>query len=155
MIHWSLKAAGIRSCCQPRSDFKMKWTCSFPRVVDRRTDFQVRLGKDHPYSPNLCSKTAGPGLFFHPSSFFLSLTPAEQELSQLHEMDTPPPTTIPDSLLLSQAYMINESLDGTWMIAGWLWEPTWGISQDICLWEILRFLCWWYFLGHTLNLRER
>lgn len=34
------------------------------------------------------------------------------------------------------------------MIVGWLWTPTWGTSQDICLWEILLLVvfcltaCW-------------
>lgn len=39
-------------------------------------------------------------------------------------------------------------------IVGWLWE-SWRIAHDICLSEMLRLLCWWYFLGRTLNSKSQ
>ncbi len=62
-----------------------------------------------------------------------------------------PPTTTPDSLMLSQVYTINKSF----VSVGWLQGDCESKREGFLRTSVYeKSSCWWYFCGRTLNLRE-
>lgn len=89
------------------------WTCSFPWAVDSRADFQVTMGDDHPWGPDLCGNRQENSWSWAvlPLILLLSSHLARADSARWHGHSPYRQTIVPDSLLLSQAYTINGSFD--------------------------------------------
>lgn len=109
--------------------FKAKEDVFIPKSCWQQDWLSGQGGKDDPYGPDLCRNHQENSW----SCSFCRSTPLSRSwVNYMKWTLLLPLTTISDSLLLSQDYIINESSGGTWLIVGWLWEPTWEISLDIC-----------------------
>lgn len=127
------------------------WTCSFPRAVDSRTDFQVRMGITHRVQTFAVtirenSWSLGSTILRYSSR----LARAESTTCNEHSSYRQPQSqTVYCYLKITPSMGALTVLDDCRVT---MKKPTWGISQDICLCEILPLVV--FLLGRVLNPRD-
>lgn len=154
MIHWSLLGWQGAANLTENSRWR-RWRCSLPRAVDSRTDSQVRMVKDHPQGPDLCG-------YHQENSWSFALLPpilrcrhssrlasAESTTCNGHSLYRQPQSqTIYCHLELTPSALA--ALDDCRVtVRTYVRDFSGHLLHEKSSW----FLCWWYFLGHTLNLR--